>query len=177
VLKKLEEEKNFLLVKIDIDKHQELAEMLNISSIPAMFLVYKGNMIDSFVGFPDTNTLNQFFENIKLIRGIAFDEDVIRSLLSGADEWMNKKQYERAESMLTEATSHKKWKEKYGHIIKLGLAICSYNKGEVDMAEKHLKDLKDFYKTKLSDPLISKKIALLEIKIMFNKNPDIRASI
>jgi predicted negative regulator of RcsB-dependent stress response len=80
------------------------------------------------------------------------------------DERINKKQYERAESMLTEATSHKKWKDKYGHIIKLGLALCSYNKGVIDKAEKHLKELKDSYKTKLSDPLISKKIALLEIK-------------
>jgi thioredoxin-like negative regulator of GroEL len=150
--------------------------MLNISSIPAVFLVYKGNMIDSFVGFPDTSILNQFFENIKLLRGIAFDEDVIRSLLSGADEWMNKKQYDRAESMLTEAASHKKWKEKYGYLIKLGLAICSFNKGEIDKSERYLKELKEFYKTKLTDPLFNKKIALLEIKILFHKNPDLRAS-
>jgi predicted negative regulator of RcsB-dependent stress response len=133
-------------------------------------------MIDSFVGYPDEATLNQFFENIKLIQGISHNEDIIRSLLVGADEWMNRKQYDRAESMLVEAASHKKWKEQYGHIIKLGLAICAFNKGEMDKAEKLLKELKEYFKNKLSDPTVNKKVALLEIKLMFHKNPELRTS-
>jgi hypothetical protein len=134
-------------------------------------------MIDSFVGMPSTTQLDQFFENIKIIRGISNDENVMRSLLAGADEWMNKKQYDRAESMLSEAASHKKWKDKYGGIIKLGLAICAFNMGNFDLTEKLIKEIKDFYKSSLSDLTINKKIALLEIKIMFHKNPDLRFSI
>jgi predicted negative regulator of RcsB-dependent stress response len=125
---------------------------------------------------PSNIQLDQFFENIKIISGISNDENVIRSLLAGADEWMNKKQYDRAESMLTEAFSHKKWKEKYGHVIKLGLALCAFNMGNIDVAEKQIKELKEFYRSSLADPIVNKKVALLEIKIMFNKNPDLRLS-
>ena len=132
-------------------------------------------MIDSFVGMPTTSVIDQFFENVKILRGISNDEKVIQSLLAGADEWMNKKQYINAESMLVEASSHKKWKDKYGQIIKLGLAICAFRKGDMNNVEIYLKELKQM-STKSSDNIVNKKIAMLEIKLMLSKNPDLRLS-
>jgi putative thioredoxin len=172
--KKLEEQKNFKLVKINIDTNGELAEMLNITSVPTVFLVYKGNMVDSFVGLPDSKKLESFFETISLIRGIANDEKVIRALLTGADEFMSKKLYDKAENMFNEAYSHQKWREKYAHILKMGLAICAFNKSDYTMAEKFIKDLKTNYKNKISqDPVLSKKLALLEIKLTVRNNPEL----
>ena len=172
--KKLEEQKNFKLVKINIDENGELSEMLSISSVPSVFLVYKGNVVDSFVGLPDMKKLDSFFESITLLRGIGEDEKIINAMLAGADEYMNKKIYDRAENMLNEAYSHQRWRNKYGHIIKLGLGLCAYNKSDYKLAEKFLKDLKLHHKKEISaDPVLNKKTALLEMKLEFMTNPEL----
>lgn len=148
--------------------------MLNIKFVPTIFLVYKGNVIMTFNGFPDEKTQQELFETIGLLRGISNDENIMKSLLKGADEWMIKSQYERAENMLNEASSHSKWKKNYGYIIKLGLALCAFNKQEYDICEKLIKELKEFYSKDLeADPVALKKNALLEIKLLFRKNPDL----
>jgi putative thioredoxin len=172
--KKLEEGKNFKLLKINIDNNQELTETLSISSIPAVFLIYKGNVVDSFVGLPDQKKLDTFFDSVNLLRGLANDEKIVRALLTGADEFMNKKQYDRAENMFNEALSHGKWKNKYSHIVRLGLALCSFNKGDYTQAEKLLKEIKNLYKNQInSDPILTKKLALLELKLIFRNNPEL----
>lgn len=174
--KKLEEGKNFKLVKIDIDANGELAEMLSISSVPTIFLVYKGNVIDSFVGLPDSKKLEQFFESIGLIFGIGQDSKIILALLTGADEYMDKKIYDRAENMLNEAYSHQIWREKFGHVIKLGLALCAFNRSDYSIAEKICKELrstKNYKDLIAADSVLSKKLALLEMKLTFKNNPEL----
>lgn len=171
--KKLEDLKNFKLVKINIDENGELAEMMSINSVPTVFLVYKGNVIDSFVGLPSAERLDTFFESINLITGLGQDENIIRALLTGADEYMNKKIYDRAENMLNEAFSHKKWRDKFGHIIKLGLALCAFNKNEYVEADRIVKDLKNYKKLTSLDPILDKKLSLLELSLMFRNNPEL----
>lgn len=83
-------------------------------------MVYKGNVVDSFVGLPDDNKINKFFESISLLKGLGENEQVIQSLLTGAEEFMKKKQWDQAENMFNEGLSHEKWRNKYGHIFKLG---------------------------------------------------------
>ncbi len=148
--------------------------MLNIKFVPTIFLIYKGNVMITFNGFPDEKTQTELFDTINLIRGIANDENVIKSLLKGADEWMIKSQYDRAENMLMEAASHCKWKKQYGYIIKLGMALCSFNKQEFDKVDKLIKELKEFYNKDLDNDITAmKKCSLLEIKLIFKKNPDL----
>jgi putative thioredoxin len=172
--KKLEELKNFKLVKINIETHQELAGMLNITSVPTVFLVYKGSVVDSFVGLPTPSKLDNFFESVNLLRGLSQNDKVVRALLLGVDEFMSKRIYDRAENMLNEAYSHEKWRGQYAHIIKLGLAICAYSKPDYKMTEKFIKDLKSNHKAKIqSDPVLNKKLALLEIKLNLVNNPEL----
>jgi len=174
LLNKLKEYKNFKLIKINIDTNNELADMLNIKFVPTIFLIYKGNVMMTFNGFPDEKTQIELFDTINLLRGIAHDENVIKSLLKGADEWMVKTQYERAENMFNEAASHLKWKKQYGYIIKLGMALCAFNKQEYERADKLIKELKEFYNKDLEgDQIALKKCALLEIKLLFRRNPEL----
>lgn len=171
--KKLEEMQNFKLVKINIDIAEELAEMIGISSVPTVFLIYKGNIVDSFVGLPDSKKLDTFFESVNILTGLGKNEKIIRALLTGADEYMYKKIYDRAENMLNEAYTHEKWRDKFGHIIKLGLALCAFNRGDLQTTEKILKDLKQNKHFIFSDPIVSKKVALLDLQLMFKKNPEL----
>lgn len=171
----MQEKKNFKLVKINIDNFEELTEMLNISSVPTVFLVYKGNVVDSFVGFPDEKKLNSFFESVDLLVGLGKDEQIMHSLLAGADEYMRLNQYERAENMLNEAFCHQKWRSKYAHIIKLGLALCAFQRGDLSVTEKFIKDIKNNHKLTCDrDHTVKKKLALLEVKLMYKKNPDLQ---
>ena len=39
-------------VYMDIDKFQEIAQMLDIQHIPKTFLIYKGDLVDQFGGVP-----------------------------------------------------------------------------------------------------------------------------
>lgn len=47
----LQYEGKFKLVKLNIDNLPQLATGLNVKSIPALFLIYKGNMLDAMTGF------------------------------------------------------------------------------------------------------------------------------
>lgn len=123
LLTKLEEKQNFKLVKINIDNNQELAEKMGIESVPSVYLVYKGNVVDSFVGIPNEKRLTEFFDSITLLKNLGEDDTIIRSLLKGAGEWLNKKQWDQAENLFSEALSYEKWRNKYGSIIVLGLGI------------------------------------------------------
>ena len=148
--------------------------MLSISSVPTVFLVYKGNVVDSFVGLPDAKKLENFFESITLLKGIGEDEKIIQAMLVGVDEYMTKKIYDRAENMLNEAYSHQRWRNKYGHIIKLGLGLCAFNLSNFQLAEKFLKDLKLHHKIQMgADPILSKKLALLELRLQMVVSPEL----
>jgi len=161
-------------VKLNIDKNEELTEMLNISSVPTVFLVYKGNLVDSFVGMPDQKKLDFFFESITLLGGIGQDEKIIQSLIAAGDEHMRRKQYEQAENVFKEGLTHPKWKDKYYHILKLGLALCAFNRADYTTAEKICKELKTIYKSQIdADPHLAKKFSLLEMKLMIINNPEL----
>jgi thioredoxin len=53
VLEKLTQEHDgkFRLVKLNIDNIPQLATGLNVKSIPALFLIYRGNVLDTVTGF------------------------------------------------------------------------------------------------------------------------------
>ncbi len=173
-MEQLKKTKNFKLIKINIDTNNQLADMLNIKFVPTIFLIYKGNVIMTFNGFPDIKIQQELFDTINLLKGIGEDENIMKSLLKGADEWMIKSQYDRAENMLNEASSHDKWKKKYGYVIKLGYAVIYFNKQDYQKTENFVKEIKEFYSKELSnDKTAAKKIALLEIKLLFRRNPDL----
>ena len=47
---------------MDIDKFPEIAEMLDISHIPKTFLIYNGELVDSFGGVPSSESkVREFF--------------------------------------------------------------------------------------------------------------------
>jgi thioredoxin-like negative regulator of GroEL len=50
-------ESRFQLVKVNIDKLPQIANGLKVSSIPAVFLIYGGKVVDNFVGIPDRDRL------------------------------------------------------------------------------------------------------------------------
>lgn len=163
--KKYEENKNFRLVKINIDENQELAEKLNISSIPAVFLVYKANIVDNFVGLPNQQKLDQFFDNINLLQGVGNDESVFQALLVSVDEYMKKRDYKNANKMLEESRSHEKMSKKYAYLIKMSSAIIALNDNDYQKSLNIVKDIRDFHINDLkTDITASKKVNCIALR-------------
>ncbi len=50
----------FQLVKINIDEHQELAMQFSVRSVPTVFLVKDGQVVDGFMGAQPEKTVEQF---------------------------------------------------------------------------------------------------------------------
>lgn len=63
--KRVDATEKIKFIKVNIDNNQEIAEKLGVSSIPAVFLIHKGKVVDQFVGAPDENKLDAFFEKAK----------------------------------------------------------------------------------------------------------------
>ena len=55
------EEGKLKLVKLNIDDLPKLSSGLNIRSVPSVFLIYKGNVVDMFKGVPEEKELDEFF--------------------------------------------------------------------------------------------------------------------
>ena len=93
VLEKLavEHKGKFKLVKLNIDNLPQLANGLKVKSIPAVFLVHKGGIIDTFVGFPQESVLKEFINTAIAVDMISHDEGVITDLLKRAEDYINRK--------------------------------------------------------------------------------------
>lgn len=51
------------IIKINIDKHEDIAKKYNVMSIPMLMLFENGNKIKENVGFLNKDELNQFIKN------------------------------------------------------------------------------------------------------------------
>ena len=70
------------MVKLNIDDLPQLSTGLNIRSIPAVFLIYKGNIIDMFQGIPEAKTIDDFFNTAVLLDQMQTDESIMDDVLS-----------------------------------------------------------------------------------------------
>lgn len=66
-----------ILGKLDVDKHPELAAQLNVSSLPAVFGLCEGKLVDRFVGMPTEPILAGFLDKmLSIIPPVGAEEGV-----------------------------------------------------------------------------------------------------
>ena len=53
------------VIKIDVDKHEDLSKQYGIMSIPTLILFKKGNLVEKNVGFTPKEQLEQWIDNNK----------------------------------------------------------------------------------------------------------------
>lgn len=168
-------QKNFKLIKINSDENEELSQQLNITALPTVFLVYKGNVIKTFTGLPHDSKLAEFFDEINLMSGLSSNEKVFQSLLLGAEEFFKKSEYEQALNMLSEAVSQKGFIDKYEHIVHISSAVCHFHLKKFKEAREIIDKIK-LKRAKEIDgnEVLRKKVALLEVKLMMEENPELK---
>jgi len=101
----LEAEGKFKLVKLNIDNLPQLANGLSVKSIPAIFLIYRGNIIDSMTGF-DPNKLQEMINTAELVNKAQYDETIMVSVLAEAQKMIEEKSYENAEQVLRDGYTY-----------------------------------------------------------------------
>lgn len=73
------------LVKIDVDKNQELAAQMRIQSIPAVYAFFHGRPVDGFVGAVPESQLKSFVQRLVQMSGGAAGPSPIEQALEHAD--------------------------------------------------------------------------------------------
>ena len=91
------------LVKINIDENQQLAQQLNIQSIPTVMAFYEGQPINGFAGLKSPEEIKSFFDEVVSASSVSADlmEDLNKKLET-AELFLEKKEVEKAMEIFSE---------------------------------------------------------------------------
>ena len=85
------------LVKIDIDKNQNLAQQMQIQSVPTVLAFFEGKPINGFAGIKTEEEVLNFITEVTTLSGHSSDDlKNINSLLDEAEKKLQEKDYETA---------------------------------------------------------------------------------
>lgn len=51
ILEEISKEENIKIIKVDVDKHLDIAKKFGIMSVPTMYIYKNGNIVNKLVGF------------------------------------------------------------------------------------------------------------------------------
>ena len=139
IIEKIVLEKNgsVKLVKIDIEKCPEIAQQLQVQSIPAVFAFVNGQPVDGFVGAQPESQIRSFIDRVIQRMGIAAEPSPLEQALSHAAELFAGGDSQNAGAL-------------YDQILKqqpdnttavAGLAKCLLAEGKVDAVKKLIADV------------------------------------
>jgi thioredoxin-like negative regulator of GroEL len=101
--KAIEADGKFKLVKVNIDLLPEIASGLNVRSIPAVFLVKDGNVMDTFTGLPSDERIQDFINTAKLLEQLSHDEKTIDQVIFAAEDHIKSEDYYSASEIFRQA--------------------------------------------------------------------------
>ena len=90
------------LIKINIDENQQLAQQLNIQSIPTVMAFFEGQPINAFAGLKSPEEIKTFFDEVVSVSSVS--ADLIKDLnkkLELAESFLEKKEVEKAMEMFS----------------------------------------------------------------------------
>ena len=133
--KAMESNGKFKLVKVNIDLLPEIANGLQVRSIPAVFLVSNGSVVDTFVGLPSEERINDFVNTALLLDKISHDEKTIEQVIKAAEGEIESGEFKTAIEILAQTQKTAKFTEEQNSKVLLNLAMCHAKLGE-EMAAK-----------------------------------------
>ncbi len=140
------------LVKIDVDKNQELAGQMRVQSIPAVFAFYQGQPVDGFAGALPESQIKDFVKRLTDRAGGSPLDDA----LAQAQEAFDAGDFTGASQIYTQILQV----DEENAVATGGLAHCLIKDGEYDHARQMLDGLDDKLKSK---PEIASAVAALEL--------------
>ena len=157
--KAIEADGKFKLVKVNIDNLPEIANGLQVRSIPAVFLVSNGSVMDTFVGLPNQDRIDDFVNTAILLDKLSHDEKTIDQVIIAAEDHVRSRDYKTAIEVFQQTYKTAKFTDEQNSTILLNLALCHAKLGEEITAKeyfikweaKHKNDKLDVNKQNLLD--------------------------
>ena len=131
-----EHEGRFRLIKLNIDDIPQLTKALQVRSIPTLFLIYRGNVIDMITGV-DKAKLDEFVKTALLVEKAQHDEGIMTETMAQAQEMIESGKFAEAAQILTDASSYEQWMQKLGSEINTGIAFCQLMKDQDTVAARN----------------------------------------
>jgi putative thioredoxin len=130
------------LVKIDVDKNQQLAAQFRVQSIPAVYAFFGGRPVDAFVGAQPESQVKAFVERLAKLAaggkgGAAGAGDPVAQALALAKEMLDKGEAQEAASVYADILQH----EPDNAPAKVGLARAAMALGDAETAKKLVAEL------------------------------------
>jgi len=154
------------LIKLDVDKNQEIAAQLRIQSIPAVYAFYQGQPMDAFQGALPESQLRQFVE--KLIENAGLGRSPVDTLIDKGVDALAAGDAETALEIFRQALAAEP--DHPGLIGGMAQALLAL--GRREEAERILAELPE---DKADDPQVAKARAALELAADLAETGDVDA--
>lgn len=118
------------LVKLNVDDLPQLSNGLNVRSLPSVFLIFQGKVVDTFAGLPDQARLEEFFSTALYLENMQSNEDVMQETMNKLLEMIKAEKFTEALAILEESQSLQKWQELYSTHMIVAEAYCKLFKDQ-----------------------------------------------
>ena len=135
------------LVKINIDENQQLAQQLNIQSIPTVMAFYEGQPINGFAGLKSPEEIKAFFDEVVTASSVSADlmKDFNKKL-DTAELFLEKKEVERAMEIFSELIASELPKKEMSRSMS-GLGKCLLELNRLEELDEFLNQLEEDLKS------------------------------
>jgi putative thioredoxin len=122
------------LVKVDIDKNQQLAAQMRIQSIPAVYAFFQGRPVDGFVGALPDSQVKSFVAKLAELGGAELGPSPVEEALQQAEAALDAKDTGTASAIFNQVLAH----EPANIPALAGLVRCLVTAGELKRAREVL---------------------------------------
>ncbi len=144
------------LVKVDIDKNQQLAAQMRIQSIPAVYAFFQGRPVDGFVGALPESQIKSFVAKLAELGGAELGPSPVEEALAQAEAALEAGDNGTASAIFNQVLAHEP-----ANVAGLtGLTRCLVAAGELKRAREVLGRVPA---DKRSDPAVAKAAAALDL--------------
>ena len=129
------------LVKINIDENQQLAQQLNIQSVPTIMAFYEGQPINGFAGLKSPEEIQTFLQEVISTSSMPSKMvDDLNKKIELAYKFLENKEVDKAMEIFSDLISSDLPKNEMGKAIS-GLGKCLLEKNQLDELDELLSQL------------------------------------
>ena len=92
-------------------------------SIPTLFLIFRGNIIDTVTAV-DQKKLNDLIQTAILVEQAQHDEGIMVKVLDEAQKYIEQGNFQNAKQILQDGNTYEQWRDKFGAQLLIGIAYC-----------------------------------------------------
>lgn len=112
------------LVKLNIDSFPQLTQGLNIRSVPSVFLIFKGQIVDMVQGMVEPEKLDEFINTGLLVAGIETNENLMQDVVMKIQRFIEDGDYKQVIQVCQDSLQLDAWRQAVGTELILSWTYC-----------------------------------------------------